>query len=207
MRDGLSQSESLAKRAADTYPDARSRIRQTAQQAWEKALGYYSLGERPLPEIDFSLRGRVAAQAAWQVYRRGRTQTIGGLRLRFNLQAYQLNPADMLYETIPHEVAHLITALHWGAGCRPHGSQWRQVMQECFNLAPRRTHQLPLAPSKTLAKRFIYACNCREHALTGIRHRRIVRGIAAYLCKDCSTRLHYQNIIAETQIPSTQLIE
>ena len=189
MKDGPSLSKDLPRGSADNHSAARNNIRQAVRQAWEKALRYYRLEENPLPEIDFSLRGRAAAQAAWQVSRRGRKKIIGGLRLRFNLQAYHLNPTEMLNETIPHEVAHLITVLRWGAGCRPHGSQWRQVMQECFNLAPQRTHQLALAPSRTLAKKFIYACTCREHALTGIRHRRIERGLASYSCKDCGETL------------------
>lgn len=172
-------------RANLDHAEAKARIRNAVRQAWDRSLCHYQLAPRSLPEIDFSLRGRVAAQAGWRIRSQGLRKTAGDFRLRFNLQAYNINPDEMLKDTVPHEIAHLIVVMLWGPGCRPHGAEWRQVMQECFNLAAQRTHNLPLAPSRTLKRTFAYACKCREHRLTSIRHRRMEGGQSIYRCRDC----------------------
>jgi len=163
----------------------RDAIRRAVMRVWQKAADFYDLGSLPLPEIDFGLRGRCAAQACWRMPVRRESRKAPQLRLRFNLQAYAAHPAEMLNETVPHEIAHLIVVLRWGPGCRPHGAEWRSVMQECFSLEPQRTHSLPLKPSRTLPRDFVYACTCRKHYLTRIRHGRIERGQSTYRCRDC----------------------
>jgi SprT protein len=165
--------------------DGRDAIRRAVVQAWQKATDFYDLGSLPLPEIDFGLRGRCAAQAGWRMSVHRGSRKASQLRLRFNLQAYAAHPAEMLNETVPHEIAHLIVVLRWGAKCRPHGAEWRSVMQECFALEPQRTHSLPLKPSRTLPRDFVYACTCRKHYLTRIRHGRIERGQSVYRCRNC----------------------
>ncbi len=165
--------------------DDRDAIRRAVVQAWQKATDFYDLGSLPLPEIDFGLRGRCAAQAGWRMSVHRGSRKASQLRLRFNLQAYAAHPAEMLNETVPHEIAHLIVVLRWGAKCRPHGAEWRSVMQECFALEPQRTHSLPLKPSRTLPRDFIYVCKCRKHCLTRIRHGRIARGQSVYRCRAC----------------------
>lgn len=165
--------------------DGKEAIRRSVGQAWQRATGFYDLGNLPLPEIDYSLRGRTAAQAGWRISSRRGGRQAAKLRLRFNLQAYAAHPTEMLNETVPHEISHLVVVLLWGVGCRPHGAQWQQVMQDCFGLKPQRTHSLPLKPSRTLSRDFVYACACRRHYLTRIRHGRIERGQSTYRCKDC----------------------
>lgn len=165
--------------------DGKEVIRCAVMQSWQQASEFYDLGSLPLPEIDFSLKGRAAAQAGWRISPRRGTRLAAKLRLRFNLQAYAAHPAEMLNETVPHEISHLIVVLLWGAGCRPHGDQWQQVMRDCFGLKPQRTHSLPLKPTRTLSRDFVYACACRNHYLTRIRHGRIERGQSTYRCKDC----------------------
>ncbi len=165
--------------------DDRDAIRRAVVQAWQKATDFYDLGSLPLPEIDFGLRGRCAAQPGWRMSVHRGSRKASQLRLRFNLQAYAAHPAEMLNETVPHEIAHLIVVLRWGAKCRPHGAEWRSVMPECFALEPQRTHSQPLKPSRTLPRDFIYVCKCRKHCLTRIRHGRIARGQSVYRCRAC----------------------
>jgi len=175
--------------AQGTSADGKEVIRCAVRQTWQQANEFYNLGRLPLPEIDFSLRGRIAAQAGWRISPRGESRQAAKLRLRFNLQAYAAHPAEMLNETVPHEISHLVVVLLWGGGCRPHGAQWQQVMRDCFGLEPQRTHRLPLKPTRTLSRDFVYACACRKHYLTRIRHGRIERGQSAYRCKDCGNIL------------------
>ncbi len=167
------------------FGDGRDAIRHAVIEAWQKVTAFYGLGRLPLPQIDFGLRGRCAAQAGWRLSVGRGSRKVSHLRLRFNMQAYAANPAEMISDTVAHEVSHLIVVLCWGPKCRPHGAEWRSVMQECFALEPQRTHRLPLKPSRTLPRDFVYACKCRRHYLTRIRHGRIERGQSTYRCRDC----------------------
>jgi len=52
---------------------------------------------------------------------------------------------DMLEDTIPHEVAHIIVMQNWGSYCNnrrvmPHGQEWKFVMSNIFKVAPKRCH-------------------------------------------------------------------
>lgn len=140
-----------------------------------------------LPEstIDFSLRGRCAGQA--KITHKGEAS------LRINLQLLAENLEDFLKQTIPHEVAHL--AVNWQARKqrirpRPHGPEWQAVMRDCFGLEPIRCHSYQTTAARVVPRNFLYRCNCREHRLTSIMHKRISSCYQA-LCKKCKTTLNF----------------
>jgi SprT protein len=152
--------------------------------AEERARSFYGL-KLPEASIDFSLRGRCAGQA--RVDRNGETS------LRINRQLLWDNHDDFLTNTIPHEVAHLV--VHWQARKkrqrpRPHGSEWQAVMLDCFGLEPKRCHSYQTTPARIVPRPFLYACNCREHRLTSIMHKKLSRSYRA-LCKACKTPIFY----------------
>lgn len=172
---------------------AMTLIRDAAEAALEKARNHYGISEPAQVEIDFSLRGKMAGQAGWRLHKVGRKKRAGDFRLRVNLEAYLLNPQEMLTDTVPHEVAHLVVAARFGPGPKPHGAEWQEVMRACFGLTPQRTHCLPLTAARLVERRFIYTCKCREHRLTSIRHQRIRRGKSTYRCKTCGETLRFQD--------------
>lgn len=154
------------------------------RRAEQRARNFYRL-ELPPAVIDFSLRGRCAGQA--KVDRAGRTW------LRINSQLLAENHDDFLNQTIPHEVAHLV--VNWQARSRtrrprPHGPEWQAVMEDCFGLVAQRCHSYPTTPARVVPRPFVYACNCREHRLTSIMHKRLVRSTRAF-CKACRTTLSF----------------
>lgn len=183
--------------APQTAAEAMALIRQAVRDAWRRACRHYGLGPLPEPTLDFSLRGKMAGQAGWRVKSLGRRKQAQDFRLRFNLEAYALHPADMLDDTVPHEIAHLVVVARFGPGRKPHGPEWQEVMRECFGLAPRRTHQLALTPARNVERCFIYACKCREHQLTSIRHERVRRGRSIYSCKSCGEMLRFQELLPD----------
>ena len=71
--------------------------------------------------LRFDLHGKCAGQALYERDAHGRV----ALSLRINREAYDLAPAHVLHETIPHEIAHLICFL--GPRVRSHGPEWRRV--------------------------------------------------------------------------------
>lgn len=127
--------------------------------------------------IKFDLRGKCAG-----MYRRnGRDRFI-----RFNPWIFAKYYKHSIEQTVPHEVAHYITDCLWPSRrVKPHGREWKSVMQ-AFGAEPRVTANFDLTgiPVKHY-QRIAYACGCKIHQLSLIRHRRQLSGRAEYRCKDC----------------------
>lgn len=135
----------------------------------------------PEPVIRCDLRGTTAGQAQWRP----------GSRpvLRFNLAIARTHPTDFLAQTVPHEVAHLVTSACHGR-TRPHGSEWRAVMAFFGIPDASRCHNYPVAEQLVRRqRRWAYRCQCRTHALSTTRHRRIESGRARYECRLCGAVL------------------
>ncbi len=166
------------------YPDLRQAVEAAVRRAEKQARAFYGL-DLPGAMIDFSLRGRCAGQA--RIERNGQTC------LRINRQLLIENLEDFLSNTIPHEVAHLV--VNWPyrnrrQRPRPHGPEWQAVMKDCFGLEPVRCHSYRTSLARIVPRPFLYACNCREHRLTSIMHKRISRSSQA-LCKACRAPLRF----------------
>ncbi len=138
---------------------------QRAEEVFERSFA------RPL--ITMKQRGRIAGSAR-----------LKPLELRFNPVLYRENEEAFLNEVVPHEVCHLlIWQLFPGERLRPHGREWRALMQSLYGLPGHAKHEFDV--SSVRGKTHIYRCGCREHELSTIRHNRIVRRKAEYRCKDC----------------------
>lgn len=134
----------------------------------------------PIPEVAFDLRGRSAGQAVFA--RRSREA-----RIRINAGLLASHPREMLDDTVPHEVAHVVVFRLYGRKAKPHGEEWKALMR-AFGVDPAPCHTLPTEPTRQL-KRFRYRCDCDEPVwLTSIRHRRAQRG-TDYLCRRCGRKL------------------
>lgn len=134
----------------------------------------------PVPAVSFDLRGRAAGQA---VFARRRRDT----RIRINAALLASHPREMLEDTVPHEVAHVVIFRLYGRRAKPHGQEWKALMR-AFGVDPAPCHSLPTEPARTL-KRFRYECACDEPAwLTSIRHNRAQQG-TDYVCRRCGETL------------------
>jgi SprT protein len=159
-------------------------VETTIRETEEQARQHYNIS---LPDagIDYSLRGRCAAQA--RVDRNGQTF------LRINLQLLSENLDDYLKQTVPHEIAHLVVNWqhrHKRQRPRPHGKEWQGVMRHCYSLEPIRCHNYRTTPARVVPRNALYRCNCREHHLTRIMHNKISRSSRA-LCKACHAPLKF----------------
>lgn len=158
----------------------QQRVRATTLEYLQRAEGLYGLAHRPIP-VGFDLLGR-----ALGVYCVSRRQAV----IRYNPYIFSLYFEHGLRTTVPHEVAHYITDRLFGlANVRPHGKEWRSVMQ-ALGAEPRaRTHlDLSGIPLRR-QRRFTYRCDCAVHQLSSCRHNRIVNSTARYHCRDCGSQL------------------
>ena len=160
--------------------ELKRQLREATDQWLQNASPLLHGAGRTLPQVTvrYDLRGRSAGQV--------RRQPDGSLAIRYNLAIAQLQPAEFLEKTVPHEVAHVVTWLLHGDRARPHGTEWRNVMAYFGQRAAARCHdfRVPDATPRR-QRRWVYRCNCREHALSTTRHHRVQQG-QIYLCRLCN---------------------
>jgi len=146
----------------------------------KSAEDYYSRSFSEIPVL-FDLTGKAAG-----MYRVKAGQRV----IRYNPYVFSKYFDDNFSETIPHEVAHYVTDALFGLKkIRPHGREWKSVMQ-VFGVAANRTANYDLSglPVRNYRK-FVYHCGCQNYELTSRRHNKILRGSGHYLCRDCGGKL------------------
>ncbi len=138
-----------------------------------------------MPAIRFDLKGKVAGMA---VQARGR-RSCDRMLLRLNADMLRDHPREMIQQTVPHEVAHVVTDFMHGHQVASHGREWRAVMH-AFGKPPTRCHNMQAKASRKLHY-YAYRCGCEAPKyLSSVRHRRIARG-HVYSCPICRQILGY----------------
>lgn len=130
----------------------------------------------PEPQIKYKKKGSIAGSALLEKW-----------EIQINISMLLVNRHDFINEVIPHELAHLIAHKIFGK-IRPHGKEWQYIMNDVFHCIAKRTHSFNL-PDVLQQNRYLYYCQCQDHALTRIRHNKIQHGQAQYYCKSCRTLL------------------
>lgn len=130
---------------------------------------------RAVPELRWDLRGRAAGQAH-----------LGRALIRLNAALLLQEGEDFALSTLVHELCHLAVWARHGRKARPHGPEWRALMQ-AMGQSPQRCHDAPVQAVRQ-QRTFRYACPCSEHALSTTRHNRAQRGVR-YLCRRCAQPL------------------
>jgi SprT protein len=146
----------------------------------QRAERLFRLGHKPIPVL-FDLTGRAAG-----MYRVERRRAV----IRYNPYIFARHFEHGLQTTVPHEVAHYITDRLYGlAHVRPHGREWRAVMQ-ALGVEARATSTIDLEglPLRR-QRRFTYRCACTTHRLSACRHNRVTAGHARYHCRACGGEL------------------
>jgi SprT protein len=152
-------------------------IKDTSNRFITLANTRFSLKLQPLP-IRFDVYG-----SAWGYFVRKHDQRW----FRYNPMLFARHLDEGLNDTIPHEVAHYVVDHRFPRKrCKPHGAEWRQVMQVFGIENPRATHTTSLEGLVIRRqRRYIYYCGCGETALSATRHNRIIFKGVRYICNRC----------------------
>jgi len=147
--------------------DRFTAVREKVREVIVKANSIYGVALQP--EIDFALIGRVAAQA-------GAMRVAGVLHnqsLRFNRDVIMGNDfPNLLRNTVPHEVAHLVCFARPELG-NNHNPGWKRVCRTLGGTGNRCNNYDVQYAAGTY--RYVASCGT-EVAISKIRHRRIQQG-------------------------------
>ena len=144
-----------------------------------QASDHFNLRLKPLKVI-FNITG-----SAWGYYVRNNITCC----IRYNPWLFAQYLTEGLDDTVPHEVAHYLVDMRYRRRCKPHGSEWREIMHFFGIEKPRATarYNLDGIPVRR-QRRHIYHCDCQSHEISTTRHYRILRGLN-YNCLRCGSTL------------------
>lgn len=128
------------------------------------------------PASDSNLKGNSAGQA---------TLRRGELILRFNIEAIEKAYTDMVEDTIPHEVAHLVCFLDPTYG-KNHNQGWSD-MAKSLGGSGERIHKIRLSKARRVRRYCYVLSDGSELALTKDQHLKLQEGRSTFHARDCHT--------------------
>lgn len=173
----LPQEITVSRTSAPAVPNAlRLRARERIAHYVQRANTELN-ARLPMPTCSFDLRGKVAGKAL------GKQN-----HLQLNAVLFMENVDAFLADTIPHEVAHLITGKLYSQQATPHGKEWQEVMRK-MGLSPTRCHSFDTANAAVASTLYRYRCRCKAFEFSLVRHQRAQR--RPYACRVCKQALGF----------------
>lgn len=115
-------------------------------------------------------------------------------KLRFNPQMLNdVNFQELINDTIPHEVAHLVCTLIFGPG-QGHNKNWQHIAKK-LGADPSTKSSTATLVSTTNRREFLYIVAGEEIRLTATRHNKILKG-TTYIYNNVH-RLSIKNFVRE----------
>ena len=139
-------------------------FRIAVQAKMQEAVDLFNLNfDAEAVKITFNVRGGVSGRAT----RRGNRYF-----LDFNREAIEKYFDDMVTETIPHEVAHIVCFARPELG-KGHDAGWTRVTRRLGGAAAR-THNYDLSPGKVI-RRFVYIISAQDVITIGPKHHKAIQ--------------------------------
>lgn len=124
-----------------------------------------------IPEVRFcrnvTRAGRGAGHEGWVEYNIG-----------YLMSDKEKDRKDMIEETVPHEIAHVLVYIMHGRDAKPHGEEWLRMMRKVLCVEPVRTHSYcQKSARQTITRRpqrqWVYECGCCLHSVPTRKKNRI----------------------------------
>lgn len=132
------------------------------QDRARKLFSGFDMTDAELPVV-FVRSGRVAGMAK-------RRKNI--FNLEFNVEAIFKDREEMMKNTIPHEMAHIVDMVLHG-GKSSHGPRWRYIVR-ALGGSDERTHDIPVSKARR-SRKFLYRATCGTEVEVGSRHHKMVQ--------------------------------
>lgn len=137
----------------------------------------------PAPIATFNLHGLVAGQARYY-------STHSKCEIRINPDYLRAHTPDMIEDTVPHEVAHLIAFAVHGKNIKSHGYEWQDIAI-FLGCTGNRCHSYDAIPAKKTRK-FLYLCPCGDHHYLGLNLHRKVQTGDVRVCMTCNRSIEFK---------------
>lgn len=177
------------------YQLLSEKLKDSVDQCLHKAEQHY-LHAFKYQFLEINIKGRAAGQIKYSYTSKSSWNTLAKKNLpilRFNPYLLMTYKEKFIQQVVPHECAHLVAYALYGLKIKPHGPEWKAIMVDLYEQRPDVTHQFEI-PKKNKPL-FSYKCLCKElqHQLSIIRHNKVVKEKAIYLCKKCRSPLIYNH--------------
>lgn len=144
-----------------------ARVREVMAMARTKIDGF-DMQDEELPIVFFKT-GSTAG------YARSRGLYIRQFNVEFNTVAIKNNREDMLNDTIPHEIAHIVD-MYVNGKSDGHGPKWKRIAK-ALGCKAQRCHNYDIAEARRTRNRAIYVATCgTEVKITVQMHNKIQAG-------------------------------
>ncbi len=163
------------------FAEFRDKINETLAKCQK-----FSKQTLPVPKLIF---GQLGVKAGCAQYR----SFTGEAHVKINSDFLKNHYDDMLNDTLPHEVAHVVTGFLFPMD-RGHGKWWKMVMGWIGLPAADRCHTYSLegVKNKKHKRPYQYSCKCEKpHFCTERIHRAIQCDNSWRKCKRCRTRIEF----------------
>jgi SprT protein len=165
-------------------------IIEEAKKWVEKANKAFRFVDFSTIELDFELEGTVAGRAGYD------NRIKKGI-LKINMDVFLNNKEEYINQTIPHEIAHIISDNHFGREKGDsHGDNWKRVMLY-FGKNPKRCHNYEVKKTKTW-RLDRFQTHCKKCGLkmvfSKVIYNKMLKGKGRY-CNKCETRINPKDVI------------
>ncbi len=160
-----------------TLNEIRTRINVLVEKHTNKVRKFKNCATFLTPKVEFFNKGRKAGWAKYNSHTVGFNELIA----RDNWEEFE--------NTIIHEIAHLATIRLFPYAKQHHGPEFRRVMHHMGGSGAT-YHNYDVSSVTTKQKRYVYACDCDTHALSGLKHARVKKGVV-YHCKKCKATVKF----------------
>ncbi len=110
--------------------------------------------------------------------------------IRLNPAGFDYNTDDMIHDTLPHEIAHLVTDHVYGLDVPDHGREWKGVASMLGAIPRASSRDARMAPDYNKTPHIYQCVGCSaEFALSTRRH--ITASKGRYYCNACKGQIRY----------------
>jgi len=167
------------------------RVHKKVHECLKKArVKFPGIGDFCFPvRITFDKKGVVSATADSRQW-----------HLNFNRVLLLENTEDVIKNTIPHEVAHLVTGKVFPRAKQSHGKEWRLVCKTLYGCELSRCHSYSVENARIRKRpltRHVYHCGCALHLFTKGEHEKTQHRLelsdgkrGAYACGKCNQSIN-----------------
>lgn len=152
-------------------------------EEYKKQISHLNIEVYPI-KVLFNLKSKIALGTI-----RFNRKSKDSFLIRLNQTLYRKYKDDYIDHVLKHEFAHACVMSAYKQKCKPHGKEWKKIMNELGELKPRAsTNKFNLDKHG-----YIWKCKCDEFIFGKIKHNNAIKNKAhrSFYCRKCKRQLFF----------------